>query len=365
MPYRRKDSPIWWASYTDANGKRVRRSTATTERKEADALEAKWKLEAFRQNQWGEQPSRSFDELMLAYLKATAGEKRSHDRDLYSVKNLRKVFRGRDLGTVMAADVNHYITQRREAGVAPATINREIGLLSSALNWARRELDWNIPNSIQGRKLKVSDARVRWITREEASVLLNAAKDGPKTEHLFDFIRFALNTGMRRGEILGLEWRRVDLKENLVYLGAQHQKNAKLGSVPLNGNARAALLSRVSFRAKHCPGSHWVFAHKNGDRIGSVRKGFTSTCERAGIDDFRVHDLRHTCAAWLVQSGVSLREVAELLRHSDIRITMRYAHLAPENVRAAVTLLEGSESRSGHVGSRSIQHKGDKPTAID
>ena len=128
-----------------------------------------------------------------------------------------------------------------------------------------------------------------------------------------------------------------------------HQKNGKFGSVPLNRDAREALLARAQFRAAHCPTSPWVFCQEDGSPIQSVKRSFATACRRAGIEDFHPHDLRHTCAAWLVQSGVPIREVAELLRHADIRITMRYAHLAPDNVRAAVTRLENDESRFGHV----------------
>ena len=80
-----------------------------------------------------------------------------------------------------------------------------------------------------------------------------------------------------------------------------------------------------------------------------MKRSFATACLKAGIEDFRIHDLRHCCAAWLVQSGVPIRAVAELLRHADIRVTMRYAHLAPETVRAAVSVLD-AESRSGYVG---------------
>ncbi len=78
--------------------------------------------------------------------------------------------------------------------------------------------------------------------------------------------------------------------------------------------------------------------------------GFAAACKRAGIDDFTPHDMRHTCASWLVQLGVPLVHVMELMRHSDITTTMRYAHLAPENSREAVELLDGHESRLSHVG---------------
>ena len=184
------------------------------------------------------------------------------------------------------------------------------------------------------------EGRIRWITREEAVRLIEAAKNEPKSPHLVDFIRLSLNTGMRKGEVLGLEWNRVDLKANLVYLGSSNQKNGKIGSVPLNNEAREAILSRRSFATTNCPNSQWVFCHEDGTRLGSLRKGFDGACRGVGLIDFHPHDLRHTCAAWLVQAGVTIREVAELLRHSDIRVTMRYAHLSPDNVRAAVKALE-------------------------
>lgn len=348
MPYKRKDSPIWWASYTDASGRRIRRPTGTEDRKEAVAIEAKWKLETHRQKHWEEQPARTFGELMLAYLDGPSQEKRSKARDEYSAKRLYPIFQGRELSSLTASDVRGYIAKRQGDCVAPATINKEIGLFRAALNWARRELEWDVPNPFIGRKLKEPEGRIRWITPEEAARLIETARREPKALHLVDFLRLGLHTGMRKGEMLGLEWSRVDLGANLVYLGAINQKNGKLGSVPLNSEAREAILSRARFRASYCPGSPWVFAHEDGTRIGSIRTAFEGASRRAGIHDFHPHDLRHTCAAWLVQGGVSLREVAELLRHADIRVTMRYAHLSPDNVRAAVKVLEENRSRFGH-----------------
>jgi integrase len=90
-----------------------------------------------------------------------------------------------------------------------------------------------------------------------------------------------------------------------------------------------------------------VFANSRGERIGDVKKSFDTACKRAGISDFPMHDMRHTCAAWLVSSGVSLIEVRDLLGHSTIKMTERYAHLAPENLRKAVRTLE-NRAHSGH-----------------
>jgi integrase len=81
----------------------------------------------------------------------------------------------------------------------------------------------------------------------------------------------------------------------------------------------------------------------NSSALQSVRRSFATACKAAGITDFHIHDLRHTCAAWAVQAGAPLLEVCHLLRHSDIRMTMRYAHLAPEHVRAVVQRLENRD----------------------
>jgi hypothetical protein len=136
--------------------------------------------------------------------------------------------------------------------------------------------------------------------------------------------------------------------------------------VPLNAPAREAIAVRAAFRAQHCPASPWVFWDVDGNRVQSIKRSWATACRRAGIEDFRIHDLRHTCAAWLVSAGVPLTEVRDLLGHSTVRMTERYAHLAPENVRAAVARLEvqtegrappsgGGESRSGHVGLKMIR----------
>jgi len=349
MPYRREDSPIWWVSYTDPGGKRVRRSTGTTERKEAEALEAKWKLESYRARNWQEQPSRTFDELMLPYLKYALREKRQNPSGIRAAaKQLKRAFTGVDIQAMTDVDVRQYAERRRQQGAAASTVNKEIGLLSSAIGHANRQWGWRLPNPARGCRLREPEGRVRWLSRAEAMRLIEEARREPRAPHLADLVQLALNTGMRRGELLGLEWRRVDLPQRLIYLEGVHTKAGRRRSVPLNAAAYAAILGRARFRAEHKPDSPWVFCRADGERIGDVKHSFASACVRAGIDDFRFHDLRHCCAAWLVQAGAPLAEVRDLLGHSTIKMTERYAHLAPENVRLTVELLD-DKSRFGHV----------------
>ncbi len=347
--YRRGDSPYWWASYTDVSGRRIRRSTGHRDKREAAKVLAKWKLEAETAWKREQQQDWTFDELMLAYLDATQDSKRSHGRDLTSCRHLYPAFSGRKLRDILAHDVRAYITQRRKEGAAASTINKEVGLLSSAINYARRELGWDIHNPAQGCRQREPEGRLRWLTKAEAAALVEAARQAEKAPHLADFIILALNTGMRSGEILGLEWRRVDLSNGLIWLEAEHTKTARRRTIPINAGAKTALLSRLNWRARHCQDSPWVFCDQTGRRIASVKKSFETACKRAGIEDFRIHDLRHTCAAWLVTAGVPLAEVRDLLGHRSIQMTERYAHLAPENVRSAVQRLDGDFGEDRHV----------------
>lgn len=346
--YKRGDSSFWWASYTDASGQRTRRSTETADRKDAEALLAKWKLAAHQEKHWDAPPRHTFDELMLGYLADTQAYKRSAERDKRCAAWLYPHFTGRELTTLTVGDIYAYQRQRREAHVKDATIRRELSLLSGALNHARQKWGWKVNNPVQGNLPPTSEGRIRWLRPAEAQALIAAAAAEPRSPHTADFIRLALHTGCRKNELLGLEWPRVDLQANLIYLEAHHTKTRQRRAVPLNQEARAALLNRARFRAEFCPGTPWVFCDEKGQRIGNVRRAFETACRRIGLEDFRIHDLRHTCAAWLVSAGVALAEVRDLLGHASITMTERYAHLAPENVRAAVAVLD-SVSRSGHA----------------
>lgn len=348
MVYRRDDSPVYWGSFTDASGKRVRRSTGTTDRREAEALEAKWKLETHQVKRWNAPPSRTFDELMLAYFKMIQVEKKSVERERYTLKRLKPFFTGRDLLTLKRSDVRAYIDLRRNDGVANATINREIGLLSAAINYARRQWDWDIPNNVEGMRLKEPEGRVRSLTEDEARRLTEVADRATRSPHLADFICLALNTGCRRGELLNLRWDQVDFKTNLILLEGKNTKSGRRRSVPMNAAARASMLNLARFRAMYCPDAVWVFARKNGSRQESIRQAFKTALRRAEVDDFRIHDMRHTCASWLVSAGQPLPAVRDLLGHSTVKMTERYAHLSPDNVRAAVGVLD-SVSRFGHA----------------
>ena len=176
---------------------------------------------------------------------------------------------------------------------------------------------------------KEPQGRLRWLTLEEATKVLSACKKS-RNAALADLVEFSLFTGIRRGEALGLTWDRVDRARGVIRL--ELTKSGRRREVPLSSNADAVLACRWTPEAKG-----YVFGSRNWN---SFRSAWESALLAAGIEDLRFHDLRHTLASWLIQRGRTLREVQEALGHQTITMTMRYSHLAPDHLRAAVAVLD-------------------------
>ena len=144
----------------------------------------------------------------------------------------------------------------------------------------------------------------------------------------------AINTGMRRGEMLALKWNDINFHTDTIYI--REAKSGEGRAIPMNSNVKNAL---VSIR-KH-PKSDFVFTTKQGERRFDLRKPFAKALKKAGIErHFRFHDLRHTFASHLAMKGVSINTIRELLGHKSMEMTMRYSHLSPDHNRRAVAVLE-------------------------
>lgn len=279
-----------------------------------------------------------FEDVVGIYLAAKSH--RSKQRDLYSLKRLQPYFGGRKMMSLRRADVRRYVIDRQAEGVLESTIQRELRFFSAAINFVRIEHDRpDLPNPVVRLGLGVASSRVRWISKQEADALIVAAGRFARRPHLQNFVKLALHTGCRKNELLKLEWSRIDFERRVLQLEPESTKNGKRRVVPLNDEALSTLLSQREWVRCYVPKSRWVFAVASGNRLTTLQKGFRAACERAGIDNFRIHDLRHTFASWLVMAGVSLYVVKDLLGHSSITVTERYAHLAPHVGRSAVQLL--------------------------
>ena len=173
---------------------------------------------------------------------------------------------------------------------------------------------------------KEPQGRLRWLTQEEITRLLDACGKS-RNKELRAAVVIALNTGLRLGELLGLNWIYVDLSRGVIRL--EITKSGRRREVPLNGDSYQAL---VSLTPK---------AEGRVFQTRFIKTAYNNAVAIAKLDDVNFHTLRHTFASWAVMRGVSLKELQELLGHSSLAMTMRYAHLAPEHLRAAVSRLEG------------------------
>lgn len=166
--------------------------------------------------------------------------------------------------------------------------------------------------------------RLRYLLPEERELLLQECSGMLRT-----IVITALETGMRKGEIQNLTWKDVDFKRRTITL--TQTKNAEIRTIPIS-DTLLPVLQRLYVERR----GPRVFSKPDGGPYGNWRRSFESACNRAGIEDFRFHDLRHTFASYLVMSGVDIRTVQELMGHKDIKMTMRYSHLSKAHLLEAV-----------------------------
>jgi integrase len=161
-------------------------------------------------------------------------------------------------------------------------------------------------------------------------------RDGELLDHLKPMVLLALNTGMRRGELFSLRWADVDLHAKMITVRASSAKSGQTRRIPLSPEA----ITILTAWHKRQEGHHGlVFPGMSGDRLTNINKSWGALIKAAKIDGFNFHDLRHSFASKLVQVGIDLNTVRTLLGHSEIATTLIYAHLAPDNLRAAVEKL--------------------------
>ena len=154
-------------------------------------------------------------------------------------------------------------------------------------------------------------------------------------DHLLPMILLSINTGLRQGELFNLKWENVNLENAMMTIEGAYAKSGRTRHIPLN---KEALNTLKSWREQtHTTGLSFI--NKNGLQFDNIKKSWATVLKGANISHFRWHDLRHHFASKLVMAGVDLNTVRELLGHSEISMTLRYAHLAPEHKKRAVELL--------------------------
>jgi integrase len=264
-----------------------------------------------------------------------------------SFKNCRSQFDywKERLGAYALVHITHdLIGQERKILVdsarSPATINRYIAVLSSTLGYASKKLRWITGNPCRSiLKLKENSGRDRILNDEETFFLLEACKQS-KSSLLYPIVLFAITTGARRGEILKLEWRHVDLEKGIAFL--TETKNGRPRSVALSDLVIAEL--RALYEARN-PLKALVFASKTAFGRIDIKKSWMQAVKRAGLTDYHFHDLRHQFATLAAGQGASNVELASAMGHRTLSQLLRYSNLDAKN----------SKKFSDHISERILK----------
>ncbi|WP_390900670.1 tyrosine-type recombinase/integrase [Serratia ficaria] len=373
---------VWHCHFFTPTGKRIRRSLGTADKKQAQELHDKLKSEAWRVDELGDLPVRSFEEACLRWLDEKEN-KRSLDDDKVKMEFFITKFSGRDIGTITGEEVTRIVSKmtdrnhkrkwliRRDAAIrdgkaipdfkekalSAGTKSHYLSFMRSLLRAAANEWGW-IKNAPVIKTKKPVSKRIRWLTREEANRLIECC-----SESIRPIVTFALVTGLRRSNIIDLEWNQVDMQRKVAWINPENAKAGKAIGVALNDTACKVLRGQIG---KH---SQWVFVHTkastrpDGTKTAAIRKmrkddnsAWRGSLKRAGITNFRFHDLRHTWASWLIQSGVPLSALQEMGGWESIEMVRRYAHLAPnhltEHARKIDVLLNDNDTNTTQGGNQ-------------
>lgn len=322
MPIYKQPTSDFWFVDINIDGKRVRRSTGTKDKRQAQEYYDRLKADLWRQEAFGDTPSKTWDEAVKKYLVEKA-DKKSIEHDKSMLRWATPFLKGKLLTEINQQMVDDLIEERRKGrstrtveGVSNATINRHMEAIQRVLNCA---VVWRWISTVPHiRHLKESSGRLRWLTRAEADILL-----GELPTNLKQMARFTLATGLRENNVLELTWQQIDLERRTMWIHADQAKNARAMAVPLNDQAMTVLEEQADIHDTIV----FPYAGKQVKKASSA--AWYRALKRAGLEDITWHGLRHTWASWHVQSGTPLEVLQKLGGWSSLQIVMRYAHLSP------------------------------------
>lgn len=328
-----KRGSTWWIDFTTPSGERVRCSACTEEKTQARELHDKLKSEAWRVSKLGEKPQRTWDEAAYKWLLETQ-HKATHEEDKAKIRWLQQFLRGRLLETIDREFIAS-IGERKAKEASPSTANRFLALIRAILRRAAFEWEW-IDRPPKVKLFREAKRRIRWITPEQVQTLL-----AQLPQHQRDVVLFALATGLRQANVIKLEWSQVDLQRSVAWIHADQAKGRRDIHVSLSSVAVEVLQRQIGRHPSR------VFTYGGKPIAWANTLAWRKALKRAGIEDFRWHDLRHTWASWLVQNGTPLYVVQEMGAWESSEMVRRYAHLAPahlvKHAEVVAGLLNGTD----------------------
>ncbi len=324
--YKRSDGGNWWVEFSHG-GRQVRKSTGTADRKAAQEYGDRIKADLWRQTSLGDAPNVAWDEAVLAWLEDHKNLRALSDRKDH-LRWFTKHLKGKPLNSINRPVLEQLVRLRAsEKGnarhakrpVRAATVNRYLATISAVLNYSH-ERGW-IASVPRVGKLEEETKRVRFLTQPEARRLLSKLPG-----HLASIVEFSLATGLRQANVTHLRWDQLDLRRKIAWIHADQAKGRSTIAVPLSSAAIAVLRKQLG---KH---EEWVFPYRDAPIEQPANTAWFDALEKAKLSDFRWHDLRHTWASWHVQNGTPLPVLMELGGWKDLKMVLRYAHLAPTHL---------------------------------
>ena len=337
--YRRKESRIWWMDYTDAEGIRKRESTGTENKQLAQELYDKTRADVWQQKRLGVKKERMFEEAVTTFL---ADKKQKGLKSLSDYEDRAKwwleQFKGKPLSAITQELIVQTIKQK-ETEVSPSTCNRYLAVLKCILRLVAIKYRWMRMDAVpQFFFYREPEGRTRWLEPDEIARLIDALP-----EHWKDIAIFSFATGMRQGNVRLLRWDQVNLSRRTMVVEGTEMKNGKDHGIPLNDAAVEALRRNIG---KH---HTYVFTYRGKPIQHASTALWKKALVRAGIEDFRRHDMRHTWASMMAQQGVPDSVLQKLGAWETPKMVDRYRHhsaasLAPFAAKVDSVLAPMSQS---------------------
>lgn len=336
---KRGNSKFWYIQFQH-NGQTFIKSSKTTDRKLAEIMEADWRKKLILNEVVGIKDRAVFDEILTSYADSKK-DLASHGHILLMCRHLRKHFKNiRHFDELTTQELERLRIEEQRQGYSNQTIKHLMGVVRGVWKYAKR-MGYQ-SNELEFPKIRVHNSKLRYLSFEEEKRLLKAIDPRREVKGLapyaerydvlkremhdkYDFLVMLLDTGARHGEIRTLEWSKVNLKERTISLWRPKVQNESILFM-------TDRVFDILLRRKGETTGQYVFTNRSGGPMGyspaSIRKAF----EQAGLPGCSAHTLRHTHATRLIQNGLNIYEVKEILGHSDIKTTMRYAHIEQRSV---------------------------------
>ena len=323
---------VYWIEVRDPEGNRIRESTGTDDFEKARAYHdlrvAQLKLGHTKAKTWNDAVARWMGE---------RSDKRSLDRDQQMANWLETYWNGKVFTSITDDDVREVVDLKRQE-TTPSNANHYLKFIKALFN---RSIEWKwvVGNPVKMKPYKVNNRRVRFLTEQEYGKLM-----AELPSHLRAMAEFSVLTGLRRSNVTGLKWRRVDLERRLLWVDSSDYKSGRDHGIPLSDRVIAILKAE---QGRH---PEYVFTY-HGNPVEQVNtKAWKSALKRAGVENFRWHDLRHTFASYHAMNGTPLLTLKALGGWQSLEMVNRYAHLSAEGSRLYVANSAPQKGAVGTVG---------------